>query len=351
MPIRSNKFVISLNHPRSFGGFDDLTSEADMRTWKGIAHYFSDITESVPGFGCILINIDWTPAIEYCERIYDFFHRSEKERLEILQRDHNFFDFDIACEATVSFDEPPDPFQFWRGDDVLRHILYNVFLIGNLTTPGSVNYYRSHIRAKGAPSEYSPMAVTDLELSEYIFEDSWHEAQNEPWAKVDFLDFGTVLQWHRKLDIGFSQVARTKMQKLLFALLHITRNSIEKPETTIWIAGLLEDLFDTKTGASFQQLCSRLSLFLNFDEKEQGTVKKRLRNFFDLRHGFAHGGAPIYHPIGNELWDSQMNDRYKALQVPNSFAATLVISVAQEIIRRGLVDFRYEESFVEVKGE
>jgi hypothetical protein len=96
---------------------------------------------------------------------------------------------------------------------------------------------------------------------------------------------------------------------------------------------------------SFNFLSSRILKFLDAPPEMQKRIRKRLREFYDTRNSFAHGGAPVIHPMGNEVWDRTI-ESYRAQWIEQStFGATLLLATIQKYILNQWAEVRYDEQY------
>jgi len=349
MSSNSNIFSIILNHARSFGGYEELVSITDFETWIGISETYSHVVVTLRDEEQVKIRVDWSSAIAYATKLKELYLQSSEGVARTLNANPDFFEHTIVCPATVQFKPPHDKVQPWYGDDYLRQLLYEIFLIANLSSPGCFNLYRSYIKVPSLDPEKDALAQTELQLSEYLFEEAWHATQDTPWLKVGFLPFHEVFHWYRRFGIELRQVAKTNVEKALFALLHLGRSSFLEPEATLWLASALEAVFDTPHGSSFQFLHKRISKLLSLDEKQQGVMKNRLREFYNVRNSFAHGGGAICHPIANEYWDPEINKVSERTIEANNFACAILLGSIQELIRRNVAGIGFDEIISDIR--
>ncbi len=343
MPLLRNHFQLILNQARSFGGYEDVTSDADFLAWTGISGAYSNVVLSPHGKERVGVSVNWSPGVTYALKRKELYSRPIEEAHRILLSEHNLFERTILCTAAVQIESERANDQLWYGYDYIRQLLYEIYLVSNLSAPGSFNLYRSFIKVPGLDPEEDPFAQTELELSEYLFEHAWHEAQNTAWIKVGFLPFADVYSWYKRFQLGLRQVANSRVEKALFALLHLGRNSFLEPEATLWLASALEAIFDTPHGSSFHFLHKRLSTLLSLDGKQEAMLKKQLREFYDVRNSFAHGGGAICHPIANEYWDPHVEQVSRRTIEANNFACGILLGSIQELIRRNAAGFEFRE--------
>lgn len=351
MALIRNKFQLILNHSRNFGGYEDVTSDADFHAWEGISKAYSNVVFSPNENEQVEISADWSPALAYALKCKVLYSKPTKEIHRILTQERGFFERTIVCTATVQIETERSNHQPWHGDDYLRQLLYEIYLVANLSAPGSFNLYRSFIKVPGLDATEDPFAQTELELSEYQFEHAWHEAQSTSWIKVEFLPFSDVCRWYKQFQLGLRQVAKSRVEKALFALLHLGRSSFLEPEATLWLASALEAIFDTPNGSSFHFLHKRISTLLSLDGKHDAVMKKQLREFYNVRNSFAHGGGAICHPIANEFWDPHVEQVSRRIIEANNFACGILLSSIQELVRRNSAGFEFKETVSDVSFE
>lgn len=330
---------ILLNRSRSFGGYERLTSKADLDVWEGIASAFSHVERHDSKNGKYTIHIDWSERVRYRRKYYEFWQRDASDLLSAVQS----FDFEHShvCPASLHFEEA-QPVSHDGGAHYLHALLLDLYLIANLASPGSFNLYRSHIRNTALDQAKDVFAQTELELSEYVFESAWHETQTSQWLKVGFVPFSEVNNWFSRLQIIGKNAATTDLERVLFSLQHLGRASFMDPTASLWIASALEALFDTPSGSSFSFLCRRVSLLLSLGPAESNELRRKLRSFFDVRNSFVHGGGRVLHLLADDR-DKVVEDEFKELLSTADFAAAVLIGSVQELIRRDWPGLVFQE--------
>lgn len=339
-----NSFDLILRGARSSGGFEEVTSPADLDVWRGIVAHYSTVLRDVPKRNRMRISLDWSRPILRAERRANFYSKPFNERISLIQKNETPFDLEMSATASVEFLESQKNGLLHAGIDVVKHLLYEIYLVANLATPGSFNMYKSHIRAQGIEPGTDPLAEEDLELSEFLFETSWHYAQDNLWTKIEFIPFNRVHAWHEQLGIGYRQVARTSVEKALFCMLHLGKSSSLEPEATFWLAAALEAIYKTPHGSSFQHLHGRIAQVLNLSNDEHAVLRKRLREFYDIRNAFSHGGGSICYPIPDESYDPEVDEIIIRTMDANQFAFSILLASMQELIRSDSSGFEFQES-------
>lgn len=320
---------IVLNHSRSYGGYESLTSQKDLEVWREIAAAYSHVERTDRDWGPYTIDIDWSTRVDYERRYCAIFQQSGDEPIALRG-----FEFEYAhtCPANICYINPSTA-PSSPGWTELQTLLIDLFLVANLASPGSFNLYRSYIRDTTKNPAKDPLAQTDLDLSEHVFETAWHEARTFEWLKVGFIPFGTVAAWCKRLELNGKSAATTDVERALFSLLHLGRASFIDPSAVLWLASALESLFDTPSGSSFSVLCHRVGLLLDLSKDELAELRRRMRRFYDIRNAFVHGGARILHPLSDDR-DAAVQEETSGLLATTNFAAGVLIGSVQEMIRR-----------------
>jgi hypothetical protein len=225
----------------------------------------------------------------------------------------------------------------WYAPFFAESTIYDAFVTMNIAVPGCFNAWRVKFvdRKRRLPSE--------LNLSAFYFDNAWFDTYDGKWPKVTAMPIGQVSTWFARVRRGVNQVPESRMEKVVFALMHICKGN-SSPETIIWIFHALETLFDTRAGENFRALLTRIQLLLQPDDKQFATLKKRLRELYDLRSAFVHGGLEVGHPIHSEVIDKRLDEQYGRLLNANLFGFTLLLSSIQNTIGRNWVEPRFNET-------
>src|SRR5262249_21389384 len=135
--------------------------------------------------------------------------------------------------------------------NILEHfievILYDLFIIMNISTPSSFDLYSAKIDSNNSITNQR------IELSNARFEMSLLDSMEHGWPHINNIDIFDVRDWYLSSRRLLSMTPKGRMEKVLFALLHISRTHTSEM-TVIFIFYALESLFDTKTGENFRTL-------------------------------------------------------------------------------------------------
>lgn len=347
-----NNFKIILNRSRAFGGYEQITSNADYQSWLEIDRLYSKTIIDCPDNGKIRIQIDWSSPLHAAEKDKMLFSLPKELFSKKVNDGPSHWNINLICNASVSYEgaTPPSAPSYF-GDKYLKKLLFEVFIIANISNPGSFNLYRSYLRVPNLDPNTSPFALTELELSEYMFETAWHDAQKSTWLNVETLSFDETFEWFKKHKILSSSIAERNIDKVIFALMHLARREFTEPEATIWAAAALEALYDSPShGNSFQILNKRIIEFLSLDITNQKSLRKKLRAFYDERNKFAHGGGKVFHPLANEFEEDEYEKISENLLTINDFSSSLLISSIQQFIKKDIIGLKFQEVLTELKS-
>jgi hypothetical protein len=335
---------IILNHSRSFGGYESLTSKNDAEVWTALASHYSHVERNDPTWGPYTIDINWSARVDYEQRYCARFQESN----DLLKKTDRFeFEFAHVCPAQINYERSSTSNN--RGWSELQTLILDIYLVANLASPGSFNLYRSYLRDPSKDPAKDPLAQTDLELSEYVFETAWHEARTFEWLKVSFISFDIVKKWCEQLQLSDKSIATSDVERALFSLLHLGRASFMEPSAVLWIASALEALFDTPSGNSFSVLCQRIGVLLGLSKDEMIELRRRMRQFYDIRNAFVHGGGRILHPLADDR-DTLVQKETSDLLSTTNFASAVLIGSIQELIRRDWQGITFQEQILPIRS-
>jgi Apea-like HEPN len=231
----------------------------------------------------------------------------------------------------------------WYSDFFLQYYLYEIFICANLGSPGSADFFGFEIGAQTRSRTHK------LGLAAYYF-DEWSVAsikgQVPPAANIDP---AIVVAWVRAVNPTVTQRAETGTQRALFAIYHMCRND-GHIDFVVWLFTALESLLSTKVGENFSGMARRASLVLGLDKTGQKRLSNRLRELYNLRSSFVHGGYAVAHPLHHESIDPRLDEDYgKVIQLSTyGFGILMAILQAMILANRQLLEF--EERIVERGG-
>lgn len=218
----------------------------------------------------------------------------------------------------------------------VEKFLYDVFLMMNLSRPGVCDFM--NIRIDSGRGMF-----TQLHLSGDCFESSFHKSLKNTHLSPIVLPLVSVVPWYRRLDLGVSQKAETGVEKALFSVLHICCGKDADVTWVVWAFHALEAIYGTRVGEGFTNLVDRISKFLNLEPQAKNFLKRNLREMYNYRSSFVHGGYKVQHPMRNEIMDDRLNDDYSKLLDIMQFGFDLVVVSLQGLIANNWYGIKVEE--------
>lgn len=324
-----------------YGPHEEIRSPKNVKSWESAIQLLNSKYFIVNG-NKITINIDWSKAVEDSRKDQEFIEKIDvkpktkkeaKRVLDLVQPKP----YTIPCKVHIDtrkkkkLEQEFSRFYVW-------YYLHEVFLLLNLSSPGCANFYSLQVPSKG---DYNK---TNLNLSADFFELAWIRSIDEKDFDVGYVPLEKVLKWYNHFQVHFKQIASCRTERALFAILHVCSNDAGV-NSVIWIAHALEALYDTKIGRSFNDLFERSVKLLEIPLEKRKSFKKELREFYDLRSAFVHGGLDISHPISEEFRDFE-DKLYERALYACEFGAALVISTMQALITHGWSEITYKEELV-----
>jgi hypothetical protein len=227
-----------------------------------------------------------------------------------------------------------DSIDDYRASELLRILLFHLFISMNLSAPGSFNPYHITIEGEWERSlgERSS-ARGHFSLNARVFENALLDTPKRPWLPVDFLSFSEVQDWLLKVAPLGNMRPQNRGARCLFALLHLVKTEMGPVHIT-WIFHALESLFDCKPGEGFSKLVQRISMLLSLNTKQQALLRKSLRELYDYRSSFVHGGLEVVHPVREEGYDEAAEDMFDRNIQASDWGGMVIVSCLQNLIAR-----------------
>ena len=223
-------------------------------------------------------------------------------------------------------------------DNYAEFFLYYFFLILNLASPGSCNFYGARICSD------ADRAATRLSLSDFYFEIALLRGREGQWPYPLELQLDAVCDWYFACRRTASQVPHNTIEMVLFAFLHISKSD-DLPTVVIWIFYALEILLDTKVGENKRALQTRIIRILKPDLEQEKIFKKKFQKLYDIRSSIVHGGLDVIHPMHNETLDHEVEKKYAVLSEAREFVFSILLCCLQTVIANGWHSLRFTEVF------
>lgn len=286
----------------------------------------------------VKIECDFSPFVEAYKVNTESLNVVELSRsLSIEQIESALFpELEFVVKVTLEGGEDLGRQQWYAGYFV-EQFLYDVFFVLNIARPGVCDFLGVRIDAGRG-------SVTELRLSADCFESGFRIflAENSLFAPRT-LPLSSVVYWYKKLNVGVRQRAESGVEKAIFSVLHICCGTDVDVVWIIWAFHALEAIYGTKVGEGFTNLVERISTLLELDAQGKGILKKRLREMYDYRSSFVHGGYKVHHPMKNEIMDQSLNEDFSKLLEVSQFGFNLVVLSLQVLVENGWYGLKIKE--------
>jgi hypothetical protein len=310
-----------------------------IKLWRSAIELLSERNISARGTQ-YSVHIDWTPILLRHQRHHSAMktlmrkkHASAEQALKKARFPRR------ASRCRVNVVATPDE-DTAAGINMAAHVtecvLHDVFLMMNVAAPASCDFYRASLASPGERD-------VNLSLSNVHFESSLLLHSDRSWPPCKVLDLSTVISWFDAVRPGPSQIPQNPMERVLFALLHMARMEMS-PMIIIWLFYAFESLLQTNAGENFNAIVRRLALLLDADEKDTRTIRKELRDLYDIRSSVVHGGFEVAHPAHNEILDKRLDENSYRILDAATVGHALLVSAIQRTIDKGWVFPKFEET-------
>jgi len=325
VPLKSIHSFEVPNYGRSASDQGWQTIELEhIATWKSALRLLQNRTLKLPN-GTVNIETDWTPILTKHEQRYAVMQRISKG-------------FKDEEEAKVIFGKFPKrkskislSVDATRGHkdlttSAIESYLHDCFLILNICAPGCCDFYRASLTGSNSKK--------DISLSNIHFEIGLLGSFEKAWPRVQSLPLNRVIEWFDSIRAGTTQVPQNPMEKVLFALLHISKLETS-PMIVIWLFYAFESLLQTKAGENFSSLTRRMISLLDLDEKQSKILRSKFRALYNIRSAIVHGGFEVSHPMHNEILDKRVDENFDRISQAADYGLTALLAAIQNTIVRG----------------
>ena len=286
----------------------------------------------------IKIECDFSPFVEAYKINTESLNMAEAVRnLSIEQVESALFP-ELEFVVRVTFESGADlGRQQWYASYFVEQFLYDIFFVLNIARPGVCDFLGVRIDAGRG-------LVTELRLSADCFESGFRSfLTGSSLFAPRILPLSSVVYWYKKLNVGVRQRAESGVEKAIFSVLHICCGTDVDVIWIIWAFHALEAIYGTKVGEGFTNLVERISTLLELDTQGKGILKKRLREMYDYRSSFVHGGYRVHHPMKNEIMDQGLNEDFSKLLDVSQFGFNLVVLSLQALVENGWYGLKIKE--------
>lgn len=346
---------------------EDEVFRSFMQTWNEVKEIFSNFTIEAQDYS-IDFTIDWEPILQitrYESIINSMINDRNFEELKLIPPDliimeksiypDVYFEIEtgkyarlapdwnkatITCKARAHKEFMSEEIARRQIGHYLENFLYQLFIIMNIASPGSINLHKIILDA-GQPIEY------EINLDGNLFEYAYEISYINNWPKINFIPLIKVWEWYNSLNIKTKQVASNRIERALFSLLNYSSEDTDNPMIFIWLTSTLEALYDLPTSLINKLLKERIYLFLEIPKENSKKLRNEIDNIYNVRSRIAHGEYSVYHPSLNDLFDSKVIDHIMALSDTSAFCLSIILATLQKLIVNNWKEIKFEEN---IKG-
>jgi hypothetical protein len=223
---------------------------------------------------------------------------------------------------------------------VVQSIIHDIFLIMNIAAPGCCDFYRASLLGDES-------IEPDVSLSNYEFEAALLVHVDNKWPVSRILELNKVITWFDAVRQGTTQMPRNPMERVLFALLHISKIDTS-PMAVIWLFYAFESLLQTRVGENFSAIIRRLTLLLDADKNQAELLRRKIRILYDIRSAIVHGGFEVTHPMHSEILDKRVDESFADLLQALDYGYALLLACIQRVIEQNWLFPYFDET---VRGD
>lgn len=286
----------------------------------------------------VTVECDFSPFVEAYKINTESVNVGELSRTFSVEEIESLLFPELEFAVKVTWEGAGDSDQKqWPAGYYVEQFLYDVFFILNIARPGVCDFLGIRIDERFG-------LTTELRLSADCFESGFRSllVGNSIFAPR-ILPLSLVASWYKKLNLGGRQRAESGVEKAIFSVLHICCGADADVVWVIWAFHALEAIYGTKVGEGFTNLVDRITVLLELDAQGKGVLKKSLREMYNYRSSFVHGGYRVHHPMKNEVMDSSLYEDFNELMEVSQFGFNLVVLSLQALIEKGWYGLKIEE--------
>lgn len=303
-------------------------SAADMMIWRQACSVLKNVRYDNPD--AIELTVDWSEAAAFSEETYRISKLTPKELIEYYRNLNR-----SRATPKIKFDIDTTN----HGPIYVEYLIHQAFLALNLSCPGSFECYRAFGSVeKGLDIE--------INLSATLYDVALMDSGRAGIIVRKDLSLAKTWNWLCEVTTPSQQIARTRIERVLYGLLNLAREDAYNPDCLMWLTHIMEGLYDTSIGASYNSLKRRAQDVLSIPERKKKEFSKELRHFYDVRSAFVHGALDIEHPLGIDSWDKTCNTYRGVLAEAIGFAMTVAISTIQVLIENNWSSLSFNETLV-----
>lgn len=161
-----------------------------------------------------------------------------------------------------------------------------------------------------------------------IHQESFQDVEFLKWPKYKNLKFGDVINWSKKHELSFENLARTKLEIALNAYSYLFEFNTSYTSDLLWSLIGIESLYcSTKEGIG-EQIYERSQLVLG----PITDFKRRLKSMYNFRSRFIHGDLMIPSTISKSFSSEEMENYSEEFYQATILAVAILTATIQTIV-------------------
>jgi hypothetical protein len=334
------KFEIRLEgFGSTWAAFNEIRSISNSRTWDEACDNFSHV-EFPSNEGIIETQIEWAKARDNLKKFAQLNKMPQKEALAELETwEEKCEDVTLICTMSTPMNQSPKEVQRRILGNCLEMFLHHFFLAMNLSSPGCCGLLNTSFKID---SDFSPY---EINLDSNLIERAWIESLKNGWPEIKNIPLPNTWKWLSNVTAVGQKIARSRTERALFALLHVCRQTFFNPNMLMWLAHMLEALYDTPVTLIHKFLKDRIFLVLGEPTSFKKNFTKKIREFYNLRSEFVHGDLAITRPSAEGDIDEGVMRYDKRLMESIDFALTIGLATLQKQIIEKWKEISFSETY------
>lgn len=261
------------------------------------------------------------------------FNQFEYDEWEKLVRKPSFT---ILIEAQTAEESHLD-----ASSNLAKHILeiylYDLYLTMNISFPGILDLSNVKYFCEGFEE------TSSIDLDTHFLNYCRMDLEKMGLPVFQEIPFQLSDIWLGKLAIGVKQIAESRLEQALFSFLNFSSSHQLAPVEIMWLVNCIETLYKTRIGENFTSSLNRITSFLQIKGENFTVFKKKLRDFYDFRSAFVHGGYSVPHPANNDLFDENYDQNSIDIQNRLLFGLGIVMCTFQRMVTTGIREIEFVE--------
>jgi hypothetical protein len=216
--------------------------DANITAWTAAQRTLASRTTILNG-AQIRIDFDWHPAA----RSWSKYKTAMNHLISVRQSGSVFTLKDLDAFQKIKTRIPitahsTNEINRYHIKQLVETTLADIFLIMNISAPGSCDFYASTLIEKRSSTD--KLHDKSLSLSNFPFELAMTDGLSGTSIKLETIDLDHVSSWFCKIRSGTRQIPQNSLEKVLFGLLRISHDELS-PTSVIWLFYCIETLLAT----------------------------------------------------------------------------------------------------------